>query len=122
MWLRLAGGTLVVIGATMACGIAAVAAGGKHAVGALVGPLLISAVGPAAGVSLWRLARRRELGDAAGRDRADGARLLELARTRGGHLTAAEVLARTGIELPRAERLLDGLCRQGLRRPVNARW
>jgi len=113
MLLRIAGGLLIVVGATMAFGLAAVS--GKHAVGALVGAFLFSSAAPfGAGLWLWRVARRRERAALDSGDRADGRRLLELARDRGGSLTAAEVLALTGIELARAERLLDGLCRQGL--------
>jgi DNA-binding IclR family transcriptional regulator len=40
--------------------------------------------------------------------------LVRLAAERGGSLTVAEVAAVTDIELARAERLLDGLCRRGL--------
>jgi hypothetical protein len=113
MWLRIFGGILVVLGATMACGLAAVS--GQHQLGALVGAFIFSAAAPAgAGIWMWRVARRRELAAADSGARADTLRLMELAATRGGSLTAVEVMTVTGMELARAEQVLDGLCRQGL--------
>jgi hypothetical protein len=113
MGLRIVAGILIVVGATMAGGLASVAS--NHQVGATVGAFIFTSVAPVgAGLWLWRLARRRDRARVLGADHADGLRLLELAGTRGGSLTVPEVLALTGIELPRAEKLLDGMCRQGL--------
>lgn len=111
--LRVLGGILVVFGATMGCGLVAVAGG--HPAGAVVGAFVFTSIAPVgAGIWLWRVARRRDRALAAGGDHADRLRLLALARKHDGHLTATEVMSLTGMELARAEGLLDGLCRDGL--------
>lgn len=113
MLLRLLGGLLVAVGATMGCGIVATAGSGPA--GAVVGAFLLTSLAPVGtGLWLWRVARRRDRALAAGDEQAERLRLLALARKQGGHLTALEVMSLTGMELARAERLLDGLCREGL--------
>lgn len=113
MWRRLVAGTSMVIGAVMGCGVLAAADNG-HGAAAVIGAFVLTSAAPIAlGLTLWRRPGAPAL-PAPRTDSDAQAQLLRMAADRGGHLTAVEVFALTGVEPARAERLLDDLCRQGL--------
>jgi hypothetical protein len=114
MWRRLAAGGLVTLGTVMGLGVLS-NLGQGHALGAVLGALVLAGVAPiAAGGWLLLVERRQRRLAAALEDAGDERKILQLAARRGGNLTVPEVMTASGIEMERAERLLDRLCRRGL--------